>query len=104
MALCVNLNTGLFSKIVSYEGREYTLERAVHTMGRPVRQEPSAKAKAAIAGIIAGARNAARAYVEQNVATAQDASSLVAHQVIGEEEDFVYEQVASSHPTAKTHI
>ena len=30
------------------------------------------------------------------MATAQDASSLVAHQVIGEEEDFVYEQVASS--------
>ena len=96
MALCVNLSTGLFSRVVNYQGRDYTLERAVHTMGRPLRQEPSAKAKAAIAAIIAGARSAARAYVEQNVATAHDASSLVAHQVIGEEEDFVYDQVASS--------
>ena len=56
----------------------------------------SAKATAAMASIIAGARAAAKAYIEQNKAGAQAAGSLTAHQVVAEEEDFVYEQVGES--------
>ena len=49
-----------------------------------------------MANIIAGARAAAKAYIENNKAGTQAAGALAAHQIVAEEEDFVYQQVGES--------